>query len=198
MHKLVTFMILGGIFVVSGCTATPQLSNTNNTNDTYSANPMNSNYQSQMLSYINNIRASGATCAPSAPALKLNSALESSAQAHANDMVYNNMFTHTGSGTASDPAKSVAGVGSEHVQRMLYFGFPKKEGALMGEVIGYSSFGITKTEDYMRNFKHAVTRLINDYPHCKIIMNPRFTDIGVAMKKGDKHYDLVVDLAESR
>ena len=155
-----------------------------------------SDMQSKMVAYVNTIRQQGATCAPPAAPLAYNSSLERAAQAHAKDMALNNRLSHTGSGTATDPAKSAVGVGSTHVERILYFGYPKKEGKLLGENITYTKFNIVKTQDYMTNFKKAVKNVIDDRVHCEILMNPRFTDIGMSMYKSDDRYYFVMNLGE--
>lgn len=152
--------------------------------------------QSRMVAYVNSIRQKGAVCAPPAPPLAYSSALERAAQAHAKDMALNNKLSHTGSGTVTDPAKSAVGVGSSHVERILYFGYPNKVGNLLGENITYVKFKSTGSQDYFTNFKKAIQNLVKDRTHCEIIMNPRFTDIGMGMYKTDDRFYFAMDLGE--
>lgn len=188
--KTVYFVILALLLAVNGC-ATKQdgIANSNTNNTSMST-------ESRMAQYVNSIRQNGATCAPPAAPLRLNSALEAAAAAHAKDMALNNTLSHTGSGTATDPAKSALGVGSTHVDRILYFGFPNKPGRLLGENITYSKFRTTGTKDYFANFKNAISTIVKDRTHCEIMMNPRFTDIGMAMYKSDDRYYFAMTLGE--
>lgn len=188
LHTAILILLLG----LSGCATKQENISNGDINNT------SMSIQSRMAQYVNSIRQQGATCAPPAAPLRLNSALESAAAAHAKDMALNNSFSHTGSGTASDPAKSALGVGSTHVERILYFGFPHKPERLVGENLAYSKFRTTGTKDYYTNFKHAISNLINDRAHCEIIMNPRFTDIGMAMYKSDDRYYFAMTLGENK
>ena len=154
-----------------------------------------SDMQSRMVAYVNTIRQKGAMCAPPAPALNYNSSLERAAQEHAKDMALNNRFSHTGSGTSTDLAKSAVGVGSSHIERIIYFGYPNKPGKLLGEVLSYTKVK-DHGDDYFAHFKHAIKNLINDRTHCEIVMNPRFSDVGMGMYKSDDRYYFVMNLGE--
>jgi uncharacterized protein YkwD len=188
--KIVYFVILALLLSVNGCATKQDGIGNSNTNNTSMST------ESRMVQYVNSIRQKGATCAPPAPPLRLNSALEAAAAAHAKDMALNNTLSHTGSGTATDPAKSALGAGSTHIDRILYFGFPNKPGRLLGEDLTYSKFSISKSKDYFVNFKKAMTNLMNDRVHCESIMNPRFTDVGMAMYKSDDRYYFAMTLGE--
>ncbi len=191
MNILYTTM-LALLLGLSGCATKQENIGNGNINDTSIST------QSRMAQYVNSIRQQGATCAPPAAPLRLNSALESAAAAHAKDMALNNTLSHTGSGTASDPAKSALGVGSTHVDRILYFGFPNKPGSLLGENISYSKFRISGSKDYFVNFKKVISNIMHDRTHCEIMMNPRFTDIGMAMYKSDDRYYFAMTLGENK
>ncbi len=191
MYKisLVALLSLSGCATKEGNLSQPQAATNINITD----NTM----ESKMVAYVNSLRAKGATCGPAAPRLNLNSALKHAASSHAKDMALNSIFSHSGSGTATDPAKSALGVGSSHIERFLYFGFPNKPGKLVGEVLGKSKFTVTHTKDFMANAKHAINNLMKDQPHCEIIMNPRFTDIGIGVYKNDGAYYVDIDLGET-
>ena len=189
MIKALTLLLIV-LFALSGC-ATKQ--NSVNKESTRAAS---SDIQSKMVAYVNSIRQKGAVCAPPAPPLTYNILLERAAQAHAKDMALNNKLSHTGSGTATDPAKSAVGVGSSHIERILYFGYPNKVGNLLGENITYTKFKSVGSKDYFTNFKQAIKNLMNDRTHCEIIMNPRFSDIGMGMYKTDDRFYFVMDLGE--
>ena len=188
IKALSLFFIL--LLTLGGC-ATKQ-----NSLNSGSAGASSSDMQARMVAYVNSIRQKGAVCAPPAPALAYNSSLERAAQAHAKDMALNNKLSHTGSGTATDPAKSAIGVGSSHVERILYFGYPNKVGNLLGENITYTKFSKSGTEDYFTNFKAAISTIMHDRAHCEIVMNPRFTDIGMGMYKTDDRFYFAMDLGE--
>jgi len=150
----------------------------------------------QALNYINEIRAKGATCAPAAPPLKWNSALAQAANAHVTDMAINGFVKHSGSGTSYDLAGTKKGVQSSFIDRIQYFGFPFVTGNLVGENISRVSIKNSKTNAVMPNFKNAVKNWLQDPPHCEILMNNRFTDVGVAYYKKGNSYYFVMDLGE--
>jgi len=185
-------LMLALLFGLNGCaTKQESIANVDINNTTITSD-------AKMVSYINNIRSKGATCAPAAPPLQFNSALKAAAAAHAKDMALSQKLSHIGSGTATDPAKKSIGVGSTHIDRILYFGFPKRVNKLVGEEITYTKFNITGSQNYDVNFKKAISNLMNDREHCKNIMNRRFTDIGMAMYKANDRYYFVMDLGENR
>ncbi len=183
----ITFVLL---FFFSACATNKSSLNKENRIDS------RSNMQSKMLAYVNNIRQNGATCAAPASPLTYNSFLQKSAEAHARDMAINNKLSHTGSGTETDPAKKSIGIGSTYVERILYFGYPNKPGKLLGESLAFTKFNKNSKKDYYDHFKEAVKNLMNDTTHCKIIMNPRFSNVGMSMQRGKDGYYLVIDLGE--
>ena len=193
-----TLLLASAVAIISfnGCsTNTPSTSINNNVSNVGGATYLGSQKE-QMLLYINQIRAKGATCAPSAGPLSWNNTLEIVAQSHVKDMALNDTVTHAGSGTALDPAKSGIGMGSTFIDRIKYFGYSVKTGQLVGENLTKTSINLTKSNKVMPNFKRAIENLIKDKPHCEIIMNPRFKDIGMAMfKRGDNYY-FTMELAE--
>ncbi len=149
------------------------------------------------VNYINQIRAKGAKCAPPAPPLKSNYYLERAAFAHANDMATNHFLKHTGSGTQTDPAKKAPGIGSIFFERVLFFGYPAKTYDLVGENITYIKNSIVDgNKNRFASFKKAIDIFLADPPHCKILMEPRFRDVGVGYKSDGNGIYWVVDFGE--
>jgi uncharacterized protein YkwD len=116
--------------------------------------------QRQILELVNNARASGRRCGsreyPAAPPLALNALLTSTALAHSREMAAYDEFEHAGR-DGSSPAARVA--------RSGYGGF-----SIVGENIAAGA--MTPAE---------VTQGWLDSPaHCENIMDPRFSEIGIA------------------
>ncbi len=185
-------LLLLVVLLLGGC-ATKQ--NSIHTND---QNSSHGDMQSKMVEYVNYIRQKGATCAPPAPPLHYNQSLEQAAKSHAKDMALNRKLSHKGSGTDTDLAKRAAGVGSTHIERILYFGYPNKVGNLLGETITYTKLKRSGSNDYFSHFKRAIKNLMDDRVHCETVMNPRFTDVGMGMYKGNDRYYFVMDLGERK
>jgi len=150
----------------------------------------------EFLKMVNEIRAKGAYCAPAAPPLRLNNYLETAAAAHAKDMALHGFLGHIGSGTQTDPAKKAPGIGSYFMDRILFFGYPAKSYDQVGE-----NATLTKDKQNYKfplktHFKKALELYVNDPPHCKILLNPRFKDVGIGVYKSGKKYYWVMDLGE--
>ena len=196
MRKILLLASITAIISNSGCSTNTPSSPINNSVSNVSNSISIGSQKEQMLSYINNIRAKGAVCAPPAGPLSWNSKLEQVAQSHVKDMALNDTVTHMGSGTALDPAKSGVGMGSTFIDRIKYSGYSVKTGQLVGENLTKTSVKMTKSNEVMPNFKRAIQNLIDDRAHCEIIMNPRFKDIGMAMFKRGNNYYFTMELAE--
>jgi|GEM_PF-3981599 len=114
----------------------------------------------EILALVNDERAKGRTCgehgyfAP-APALSWNADLAEAAMVHSSDMVTNDFFSHTGHD------------GSNGGTRVARAGYAFRA---WGENI---SIGRDTPEE-------ALNSWLNSPPHCKNIMNPKFTEIGTA------------------
>jgi len=156
----------------------------------------NGTIQNQMLSVINEIRTKGSICSGPTTPLYWNANLERAAQAHSKDMAINKFVSHTGSGKEEDVAKKSANTGSNFIDRLKYFGFPSKVGNLVGENITRLSIKKTKTDDFMANFKRGMKNIYQDEKHCKILMNPRFNNVGAAMYKNDGSYYFAILFGE--
>jgi len=150
----------------------------------------------QLLNYINSVRSHGTECGPSAPPLGWNEKLEKAALAHAIDMRMNNFLGHLGSGTEYDVARKGPGQGSNFYERILHFGYPIQPYELAGEIISYTKFRIVGSEDPKVAFKHAVDNFLKSPTHCKLLMNPRFHDTGIAAYKDNEKIYWVIEFAE--
>lgn len=116
------------------------------------------------MARINQWRASGATCgsrgafAPAA-ALTWNNRLTQAADAHSQDMVTNNFFSHTGSG------------GSTLGSRVTAVGYAWRS---LGENIAAGQTSINQVVDGW----------IGSEGHCANLLNPSFTEVGLACVSG--------------
>ena len=186
------FAILITIF---GCSSSNQVvKNSKVTNSNLELKYLDSNFRNKALNYLNSIRISGTKCMRAAPPLKYNIDLEKAAFAHARDMAINNSLQHTGSGTSSDIAKKSYNQGSIFYERIQYFGYPIKAYDLAGETITYTK----ANKDLYSAYKEAIKKLIHDPEHCKILMNPRFQNVGISYYKTKDRYYWVINLAENR
>lgn len=150
----------------------------------------------KLLNYMNNVRSRGTKCGPPAPPVGWNEKLEKAALAHAIDMKTNNFLAHLGSGTEYDVARKGPGQGSNFYERILHFGYPIKPYELAGEILSYTKFKIIGSEDPDIAFKHAVDNFLTSPSHCKILMNPRFRDVGMAAYKDNEKIYWVIEFAE--
>jgi uncharacterized protein YkwD len=120
-----------------------------------------------VLTATNQWRASGADCGQygmmdPAPPLEADPHLNEAAQAHAVDMATNNFFSHTGSDGSSF---------SERIRRTDYSGFPMGENIAGG---GTQPAGV-------------VQRWIDSDGHCRNLMNPQATKLGVGFAEGGQY-----------
>jgi len=121
-------------------------------------------FQASLIARVNQLRAAGASCgsngnfAPAA-ALTWNTQLTQAATAHSLDMVTNNFFDHGGSN------------GSTLGSRVAATGYVA---SALGENIAAGYGTVT----------NVMTGWMNSPGHCANIMNPAFTQIGVACIKG--------------
>ena len=121
-------------------------------------------FQAAAMARINQWRASGATCgargafAPAA-ALTWNTRLTQAGEAHSNDMVAANFFSHTGSGGSTAGSRvTAAGYAWSRVGENIAAGYPTVNAVVDGWI---ASEG-----------------------HCANLLNPAFTDVGLACVPG--------------
>lgn len=114
-------------------------------------------FRADLLVAVNKARAVARTCGttsyPAAPAVKENTKLDTSAQAHATDMVTKNFFSHTGSD------------GSTPFVRMTRAGYSY---SYAGENIAAGNSTVDAT----------MKQWLASAGHCANIMNKNFTEIG--------------------
>lgn len=116
-----------------------------------------------LLRLVNEVRATGCDCGgeqmPAVSPLAWNSMLEKAALDHSRDMDQNNFFSHTGSnGSTVGERVTKAGFVWRSCGENIAKGYPTEEAVVQG--------------------------WINSAGHCKNIMNPGFTLMGIA-KSGD-------------
>ena len=195
MQKTLIFTIIA-IFTIASCSSNNEQLNTHKRSTTNTNYTSFNTHRSEMLDYINSYRVKGASCAPATHPLNWENHLEIAAQSHSRDMAVNNYLKHIGSGTELDPAKSAYNTGSTFIERILYFGYPGKPSDMLGEDLNRVSIKLTKSADLMANYKRAIDNLIKDRTHCKILMNPKFKDVGAAIIRNGDYYFFTLDLGE--
>jgi len=153
----------------------------------YPAPKISSAVKNSYILAVNRMRSQGRTCGkagyfPPVPALHWNDALYAAAYEHSADMLTNNMFSHKGSGKASDWTARVQHLGriSNFTDRIENNGY-KQWRRLAQNIAG----GMPTIRQTMQQWETS------EY-HCVNIMNPVFTDFGMAhtYKVGTKfsHY----------
>lgn len=123
------------------------------------------NFEAEVIAAINQYRAAGASCgsrgvfAP-APALRSQAQLVSAAYGHARDMADRNYFSHTSlDGRTFDQRISAAGYAWSTVGENIAAGYASVQSVMAGWM---GSDG-----------------------HCANLMNPAFTEVGVACARND-------------
>ena len=149
-----------------------------------------------LLSYINNIRTTGASCGAATKPLRWNSSLQEAAKAHARDIGINNFVGHMGSGTLYDDVGRALGKPSTFIDRIKYFGFPFPPKVLIGEIISKVTMKYKSKNNLMISFNRAIKNWLKDPPHCRLIMNKRFTDGAIAYYKRNEEYFFIINLGE--
>jgi uncharacterized protein YkwD len=149
----------------------------------------------KLLQVINYVREKAPFCSTPQKKLQWNYHLEKAAMAHAKDVALHHLKSSTGSGTSTDLARKANGVGSHLMQRLLFFGYPVKTNDLVAENIIISKK--RKHETIEQNFKRTLFYALKKAPYCKILMHPRFKDIGVGVYKKRNRYYWVIVVAET-
>ena len=131
--------------------------------------------QNEILDAINEARSVARDCndglgfVSAAAPLTWNTELYASSYEHSNDLATSNTFSHYGSGTASDVTGSNNGESSYFIDRIEENGYVNYK--LIGENIAGGHASINA----------AVTAWLASPAHCTNLMNPEFTEIGVAV-----------------
>ena len=151
-------------------TSQPRPNNETNKPSTPDSDSPLTEQELRMVKLVNKARASGRKCGQygyydSVPPLAANKKLSAAAQAHSDDMATNNFFSHTGDN------------GSQPSDRL------KKQGYL------WSSWGENIAAGYP-DAAAATQGLIDSPGHCKNLMNPTFTEIGVGVSTAKSGYGI--------
>lgn len=144
------------------------------TPDPYDSPAISDANKKEYLDAINNARASARECGDkhfsAAPALKWSNDLYNAAYEHSNDMATQNYMSHTGSGKDSDTTGVALNKKSEFYERIKHNNYSYRS---VGENI---AAGQTTTEDVVKSW-------LDSPGHCENIMDPDFTEIGMAHVK---------------
>ena len=127
-----------------------------------------SNFQSDMLSRVNSIRAAGAVCGgqryPAAAPLRWNSKLQHAAAVHSNDMADHNFFNHKSATNATTLPERLRSVGYRY--------------QAAGENIGAGPDTVAQVVDMW----------VASPGHCVTLMTANFVDLGASCKNNSNSY----------
>jgi len=140
--------------------------------------PLNS---SEMLSIINNFRATNKICRGAVKPLVWSKELESVALEHSMDMAAHHKLSHLGSGSGYDitATKLKLNGGSTPVQRVIASGYPIYERMPISENITLNS-----KKDDRESLLTALESFAKDPTHCQILISPKYQDVGAAYVLG--------------
>ena len=141
------------------------------TPDPYDAPSISDSTKKEYLDAINNARASARDCGDkhfnATTALKWNNDLYNAAYEHSNDMAAQNYIAHDGSGESTDKTGIALNKHSKFYERIKHNNYSYKS---VGENV---AAGQPSTEDVVKSW-------LNSPGHCENIMDPNFTEIGMA------------------
>ncbi len=171
-------MLLISLIFLSGCGSHKVYRSSTMVSNPYHASNLNSGIKQKYLNAINKVRSQARSCGraghfSSAPALRWSDTLYKAAYEHSNDMVKSGTFSHKGSNQASDWTAKV-----QHLGRSSSF----KERI---ENNGYRNWRhiAENIESGSSTVDAAMAHWVSSDMHCANIMNPRFTDVGMAYAK---------------
>ncbi len=199
MQKFFLLMAAMLLLISSCATQNHSLSLKKKSNIAYNTTFSNVNlspYENSFLAKINQIRTKGNRCAPATTPLRKNFYLQKAAMMHAKDMALHNFLSHTGSADVTDIAKKSSGAGSSFIDRIIFFGYQVAPNHLVGENIAKTIIKKGENNTLTQHFQRALEKMLNDPVHCKILMNPRFQEIGIGVYKGNDAYYWVFDFGE--
>jgi len=142
------------------------------------------------LKAINALRTSNQVCAQATKPLIWNKALYDVTKEHTIDMAANNILKHDGSGTDTDAtAKRLnLGRGSHFYERVNQEKDAKK--ILSGELV------VSVAQNSYKSPKSVLNYWINRQNDCKVIMDPRFSDVAlskvISTKTGRAYWTLML------
>ncbi len=149
-------LLVAILTVLTACNKTD--TNTNIPSGNYATAPATPEQQ-KLLDLVNNARTSGHQCGstyyPPAPTVTWNSTLTTAAQKHSDYMSTNNNLSHTGSnGSSAGDRITAEGYNWSTYGENIAVGFATEEAVVKG--------------------------WLESEGHCKNIMNPNFTEMGIA------------------
>ncbi|PHS34077.1 MAG: hypothetical protein COA92_03335 [Sulfurovum sp.] len=185
-YKIIMGIALVGV-MLSSCSSHKVYKESTMLSKPHAAPKINRATQQKYLDAINKVRAEARSCGSAgsfttAAPLRWSRALYSAAYEHSNDMLKSNHLTHKGSGTKFDWTARVQRLnrGSHFKERIENNGYKQWKNIAENIALGSSTI-----DAVMLNW------IKSDY-HCANIMNPEFTDVGMAYtyKEGSKrsHY----------
>ena len=170
--KVITVL---AIFSMFGCTTDYTYKQSSVVSNPYHAPKISYATKATYLHLINEVRSHGRSCGSrgyfsSAPALRWSDTLYKASYEHSQDMREKSYFSHNGSGTLSDWTSKV-----EHLQR----------GSSFRERIennGYKNWSkiAENIEGGSPTPQQAIAHWLKSDYHCANMMNPLFTDVGMA------------------
>ncbi len=168
-------MLLISLIFLSGCGSHKVYRSSTMVSNPYHASNLNSGIKQKYLNAINKVRSQARSCGragyfSSAPALRWSDALYKAAYEHSIDMAKNSIFSHKGSNKASDWTAKVQHLGrsSTFKERIENNGYKKWK-----NIAENIEFGSSSADAVIAHWVRADR-------HCANIMNPDFTDVGMA------------------
>ncbi len=140
--------------------------------------PLNSE---EMLTIINNFRATNKICRGAVKPLVWSKELEKVALEHSMDMAAHKKLSHLGSGSGYDITATTLGLngGSTPVQRVIASGYPTYEKMPISENITSN-----RKKDDRESLIAALNSFAKDPAHCQILISPKYQDVGAAYVQG--------------
>ncbi len=176
MHTLKTYMILLlTMTVLTGCGSRKVYKQSTINSKPYTALKIDDSTKKKYLTAINTLRNQGRSCGSAgyfsaASALRWNDSLYRASYEHSRDMMKSNTFSHKGSQSAFDWTANVQALSgaSSFKDRIENNGYTQWKN--IAENIAMGSFTV---DQVMANW-------VSSDGHCANIMNPLFTDVGMA------------------
>ena len=162
------------LMLLTACGSVPK---TNSNNLSQNVPQISDNFKNEYLNTINRARSKSRTCGSAGyfdatTALGWSDKLYGAAYEHSNDMAITSLFSHRGSGQESDKVGRLNGNKSTAGERINAYGY---RWVLYAENIGAGTDIDTADK--------IVNQLLASDGHCANIMNPRLTEVGMAMVK---------------
>lgn len=172
--KIYMLLILSIIFL-SGCGSQTEYRQSTMIPKAYHAPKIDTQLKQTYLNAINKVRSQARSCGSagsfaSAPALKWNDKLYKAAYEHSNDMSKSSCFSHKGSQSAFDWTAKVQRLGrsSSFKERIENNGYKKWKNIAENIAMGSPTLDM------------VMTQWVASDGRCANIMNPNFTDVGMA------------------